>query len=116
LLALSKHSGYRSFGSTEILRLLCIDLLPGSGMGLEQTRGSLNADPNDLRSALEHHAGVLRAERRRLDRILEAVESALKRPGPNLGGGGLVEQLADRPARLVGAFGRLAKPSGGVRR
>jgi DNA-binding transcriptional MerR regulator len=102
-----RSSGYRSFGSAEVLRLLCIDLLRRSGMGLEQIRVSLSADPDDLRGVLEQHAALLRAERRRLDRVLEAVEAALDSPGPDVG---LVEQLVAVQRDSLGVFGRLAEP------
>jgi DNA-binding transcriptional MerR regulator len=105
-----RTSGYRSFGATEVLRLLCIDLLRRSGMGLEQIRISLSAGPDDLRSVLEAHAALLRAERRRLDRVLEAVEGALESPGPDVGGDGLLEQLIAVQRDSLGVFGRLAAP------
>ena len=52
------QSGYRCFGETEVLRLLYIDLLRSSGMGLEAIRRSVLAAPGDLRVALDRHAAV----------------------------------------------------------
>ena len=105
-----KESGYRCFGETEVLRLLYIDLLRSSGMGLEAISRSLSADPGDLRVALDRHAAVLRAERDRLDRILEVIESAVAETEIGVPDEGLIERLAKVQRNSLGSFGRLARP------
>ena len=105
-----RRSGYRSFGEAEVLRLLYIDLLRSSGMGLEAIRRSVASDPGDLRLALDRHARVLRAERDRLDRILEVVESAVATSEPDDSDDGLIERLAKVQRNSLGSFGRLAEP------
>jgi DNA-binding transcriptional MerR regulator len=104
------QSGYRCFGETEVLRLLYIDLLRSSGMGLEAIRRSVLADPGDLRVALDRHAAVLRAERDRLDRILEVVESAVAGTEVGVPDDSLIERLAKVQRNSLGSFGRLARP------
>jgi DNA-binding transcriptional MerR regulator len=101
------QSGYRCFGETEVLRLLYIDLLRSSGMGLEAIRRS---DLGDLRVALDRHAAVLRAERDRLDRILEVVESAVAGTEVGVPDDSLIERLAKVQRNSLGSFGRLARP------
>jgi DNA-binding transcriptional MerR regulator len=105
-----KESGYRCFGETEVLRLLYIDLLRSSGMGLEAISRSLSADPGDLRVALDRHAAVLRAERDRLERILEVIESAVAETEIGVPDEGLIERLAKVQRNSLGSFGRLARP------
>jgi len=105
-----RQSGYRSFGTTEVLRLLYIDLLRSSGMGLEAIRRSLSADPGDLRAALDRHAAVLRAERDRLDRLLEIVEHAVADTEVDVSDERLIERLAKVQRNSLGPFGRLARP------
>jgi DNA-binding transcriptional MerR regulator len=104
------ESGYRCFGETEVLRLLYIDLLRSSGMGLEAIRRSVSAEPGDLREALGRHAAVLRAERDRLDRILEVVESAVAGTEIGVPDDSLIERLAKVQRNSLGSFGRLARP------
>jgi DNA-binding transcriptional MerR regulator len=102
-------SGYRSFGESEVLRLLYIDLLRSSGMGLEAIRKSVSSDAGDLRLALERHATVLRAERDRLDRILVVVESAVAGSAVDDSDDSLIERLAKVQRNSLGSFGRLAQ-------
>jgi len=104
------ESGYRCFGETEVLRLLYIDLLRSSGMGLEAIRRSLSADPGDLRVALDRHVAVLRAERDRLDRILDVIESAVAGTKVGVPDDSLIERLAKVQRNSLGSFGRLARP------
>jgi hypothetical protein len=49
-------------------------------------------------------------KRRRLDRVLEALDAALAGSAPGMGGDGLVEQLAALQRDSLGVFGRLASP------
>jgi DNA-binding transcriptional MerR regulator len=104
------QSGYRCFGAAEVLRLLYIDLLRSSGLGLEAIRRSVVAEPGDLRVALSRHAAVLRAERDRLDLILEVVEKAVEGTEADVSDATLIERLANVQRNSLGTFGRLARP------
>jgi DNA-binding transcriptional MerR regulator len=103
-----EHSGYRSFGADDVLRLLYIDLLRRSGMGLEAIRRSLAADPGDLRGALSHHVAALRSEREALDRIIGIVEEALAATESADSNDVLVGRMARMQRTSLGNFGRLA--------
>ena len=105
-----RQSGYRCFGEAEVLRLLYVDLLRSSGMGLAAIHRSVSADPGDLRVALDRHAAVLRAERDRLARILEIVESAVAGTDVDVSDDSLIERLAKVQRNSLGSFGRLARP------
>jgi DNA-binding transcriptional MerR regulator len=74
-----RERGWRRFSENDVLRLLHIDLLRSSGMGLEAIRRTVSTYMGDVRAALDRHAALIRAERDRLGRVLEVVESAIER-------------------------------------
>jgi len=102
------ESGYRHFAAQDVLRLLHIDLLRSLGMGLDEIAASLRPGPDGLRDALGRHRDTLARERQRLDRLLAAVDTALR--DPDLPPDRMVARVASAHRESLGIFGRLAAP------
>ncbi len=105
-----RQNGYRCFGAAEVIRLLYIDLLRSSGLGLPAIGRSVAAESGDLRSVLARHAAVLRAERDRFDQVLEVVERAIAGTEVDVSDNAVIERLAKAQQNSLGTFGRLARP------
>ena len=102
------NSGYRTFRPADVLLLLRIDLLRSLGMGLGAIRACLNDEPETLHAALVQHRLVLDDERRRIDRLLEAVDTALGHSDDDPSGS--MARLATTQRDSIGMFGRLSRP------
>jgi DNA-binding transcriptional MerR regulator len=102
------NSGYRTFRPADVLLLLRIDLLRSLGMGLGAIRACLNDEPETLHAALVQHRLVLDGERRRIDRLLEAVDTALGHSDDDPSGS--MARLATTQRDSIGMFGRLSRP------
>ena len=102
------NSGYRPFRPADVLLLLRIDLLRSLGMGLGAIRACLNDEPETLHAALVQHRLVLDGERRRIERLLEAVDTALGHSDDDPSGS--MARLATTQRDSIGMFGRLSRP------
>jgi DNA-binding transcriptional MerR regulator len=102
------NSGYRTFRPADVLLLLRIDLLRSLGMGLGAIRACLNDEPETLHAALVQHRLVLDGERRRIERLLEAVDTALGHSDDDPSGS--MARLATTQRDSIGMFGRLSRP------
>ncbi len=101
-------SGYRTFRPADVLLLLRIDLLRSLGMGLGAIRACLNDEPETLHAALVQHRLVLDGEHRRIERLLEAVDTALGHSDDDPSGS--MARLATTQRDSIGMFGRLSRP------
>jgi DNA-binding transcriptional MerR regulator len=99
------ESGYRTFGSEEVLRLLHVDLLRRLGMGLEEIASALAA-AGGPRPVLERHRHALIAERDRLEAMIAACDEALAAPAEEA----MIRRLAEAQRARLGPFGRLQRP------
>jgi DNA-binding transcriptional MerR regulator len=102
------NNGYRTFRPADVLLLLRIDLLRSLGMGLGAIRACLNDEPETLHAALVQHRLVLDGERRRIERLLEAVDTALGHSDDDPSGS--MARLATTQRDSIGMFGRLSRP------
>jgi DNA-binding transcriptional MerR regulator len=102
------ESGYRTFRPADVLLLLRIDLLRSLGMGLDAIRACLHDEQDNLHEALVQHRLVLDGERRRIESLLEAVDSALGQTDddPSVS----MARLATTQRDSIGMFGRLSRP------
>ncbi|MFZ0995508.1 MAG: MerR family transcriptional regulator [Candidatus Dormiibacterota bacterium] len=106
-------SGYRYFNADDLVRILQIDLLRSLGMGLTDIRASLPGESHgeSLRSTLAIHRNTLRAERDRLDRLLAAMEMALRSEDASAESvATLLASANSTPRDSLGIFGRLSRP------
>ncbi|HVC39975.1 MAG TPA: MerR family transcriptional regulator [Candidatus Dormibacteraeota bacterium] len=107
------QSGYRYFGTIELLRLLQIDLLRSLGVSLTEIGTSLpgRLDGGALTGTLERHRATLQAERQRLDRLLAALDAALESEATSPETvTALLASANSTPQDSLGIFGRLSKP------
>jgi DNA-binding transcriptional MerR regulator len=101
-------SGYRTFRPADVLLLLRIDLLRSLGMGLDAIRACLHDEQETLYAALVQHRLVLDSERRRIEKLLEAVDHALGQTDDDPSGS--MARLATTQRDSIGMFGRLSRP------
>src|SRR5487761_309788 len=107
------QSGYRYFGTIELLRLLQIDLLRSLGVSLTEIGTSLpgRLDGGALTGTLERHRATHQAERQRLDRLLAALDAALESEAASPETvTALLASANSTPRDSLGIFGRLSKP------
>lgn len=69
-------TGRRFYGSPELLRLQRILLLRRLGLGLDDIEGALGSEQGEV-AALREHRDRLRAERRRLARLITTVDETI---------------------------------------
>ncbi|MGA7054079.1 MAG: MerR family transcriptional regulator [Mycobacterium sp.] len=116
----SEHlsNGYRVFDVDQVLQLLRIDLLRSLGVGIKDIGRLLESGTTTLVDVLNTHRTVLAQERNRLDRLLEAIDSATD---STLMGSSPDDADTDNDERIlwrlatshrdsIGLFGRLSTP------
>ncbi len=76
--ARDERNGYRSYTATDIDRLQDILLLRHLGVAVRDIAPLLSTTPAERRAHLAHHLGELKAERDRLERLIETVEKTIE--------------------------------------